>query len=203
MSDEENEEQFARRADNWLKGLSEDRTEAFNAACRHFRPALRRFVENRLHSRLQSQTGASDIMQSAFTSLWKKLEPDNALASGSEEMLWRHLLKIARRRLTRHWRKIYAKKRGSGRELNAASLVDDAEDACFEELVIEATNHQLEVDLIDIVEQLEPELQTIVAMRMASVPVAEIANELKCSKSRVERKIRLLGEQLGRILETD
>ncbi|WP_207397015.1 sigma-70 family RNA polymerase sigma factor [Bremerella alba] len=201
MSEPEKEdEQFAEYANGWLKSVADDQTKSFETVCRQFQPALRKFVENRLSPKLQNEIGASDIMQSAFVSLWKQLDSNTELEAGSTEELWRLLVTIARRRLSRHWRRIHAQKRGEGRELNASNLASDDQTARFEGLVIETTNQQLEIELNDAVAQLESELQTIVSMRLAGMTTREIANALQCSLSRIERKNRLINERLRRFM---
>lgn len=198
MNESENaDEQFA---DEWLKSVVEDHSPTFEAVCRLFQPALRRFVEKRLSPKLQNQTGASDIMQSAFVSLWKHMQPNAKIEVGSTEELWRLLVTIARRRLTRQWRRIHSQKRGEGRELNASNLTNNDQAERFKELAIESTNEQLEIELNDAVDQLETEQQTIVSMRLAGMTTREIASDLQCSVSRIERKNRLINERLRRLM---
>lgn len=204
MNDSEFEdEQFAAFADRWLESAANDQTQTFETVCRLFQPALRSFVEKRLSPKIQNQAGASDIMQSAFTSLWRRLETNAQVEAGSTEELWRLLVTIARRRLTRHWRKIHAKKRGAGREINATNLEQNDRINWFEELAIETTNQQLEIELSDAVGHLELEHQAIVSMRLAGMTTSEIATELQCSQSRIERKNRLINERLRRFMSDD
>lgn len=201
MNENESEcEQFIEFADRWLAAAESERTKSFETLCRSFQPALRRFVQQRLSPKLQSQTAASDIMQSAFMSLWKRLESYSKPAGASTENLWRLLITIARRRLSRHWRKIHAQKRGEGRSFNAADLSDEERNGQFEEMVIASTNEQMEIELNDAVNQLESEQQAITSMRLSGMTIGEIAEALQCSKSRIERKNRLIHEKLRRLM---
>ncbi|WDI41470.1 sigma-70 family RNA polymerase sigma factor [Bremerella sp. P1] len=161
-----------------------------------FQGRLRRFLERRMPNNLQVHTNASDVMQSAFLSLWRYLEKQEGTISLGDEELWRILVTIAKRKLSDKWRKLHAKKRGEGRVVTATDLEIERQ-ASFDQFVLKEMDHEVSDILDEITGKLEEECQVIASMRLAGMTNAEIASALNCSLRRIERKLHLIRSALG------
>lgn len=186
---------FSVLADSLLEDAEAAGPDEFDRIWQRFHQALKSYVQRRLSPRLRARGQASDVIQSAFVSFWKKLEAGVTPPLDDDEHLWRYLVKIARRKLAKMWKRIYTKKRGAGKEFAEADLGSDQAELALAQLVLNETERQLEADLETILSRLDLETQTICSMKLASMTNREIAQEFGCSLRKVERK----GELLRRI----
>ncbi|QDT21807.1 RNA polymerase sigma factor [Gimesia chilikensis] len=157
-----------------------------------FHQVLKDYVERRISPQLQPHVGASDILQSAFLSLWRRLEDSSKPPLTDQDDLWGFLMTIARRKLARRWRQIQTQKRGAGNVITATDYTSSTSGAAFEEIFYEEVNQQLKLELEEASDRLDVECQTIISMKLTGMTNAEIANELKCSIRRIERKNNLI-----------
>ncbi|MFN3151577.1 sigma-70 family RNA polymerase sigma factor [Bremerella sp.] len=156
-----------------------------------FQGRLRQFLERRIPDHLQAHTNASDVMQSAFLSLWRYFQKQERPIQVGDEELWKLLVTIARRKLTDKWRKVLTKKRGEGRVITATDL-EVQRQTSFDQFVVQRMDQELVELLEDIEAKINEECQVIVSMRLAGMTNAEIATTLNCSLRRIERKLVLI-----------
>ncbi len=155
------------------------------------RQALREYVHRKLAPKLHAAGDASDVVQSAFASLWKKIESGDA-PTGDDEALNKYLVTIARRKLAKMWRRIYAKKRGEGKELNSLEATGDEPGNQLRKSMQEELQKQLEIDIETVLSRFDTEAQTIAAMKLTGMKNREIQEALNCTNRRVERNGSLL-----------
>jgi len=168
----------------------------FLSVWQSYQARLRHFLEGRIPNNLQTQTTASDVMQSAFLSLWRYFEKQDGPIQLGDEELWGLLVTIASRKLANKWRKVLAKKRGEGKVVSATDLQAQRKLA-FDQYVVRQMNHELTELMDELKFKLDEECQVIVSMRLAGMTNPEIATALNCSVRRVERKLVLIRSALS------
>lgn len=186
------QEQLPEYADSVLEEMQSAVSPRFEQVWSQFHRLLKNYVEQRLSPQLQPHAGASDILQSAFLSLWRRLEDPSKPPLTDQDDLWGFLMTIARRKLSKRWRQIQTQKRGGGNVITATDFTHSDAASSFEEIVYAEVNQQLKLELEEASDLLDVECQTIISMKLAGMTNAEIANELKCSVRRIERKNNLI-----------
>jgi len=179
-------------AESVLEEMQSTISPRFEQIWDRFHLVLKDYVECRISPQLQPHVGSSDILQSAFLSLWRRLEDSSKPPLTDQDDLWGFLMTIARRKLARRWRQIQTQKRGAGNVITATDYTSSTSGAAFEEIVYEEVNQQLKLELEEASDRLDVECQTIISMKLTGMTNAEIANELKCSTRRIERKNNLI-----------
>ncbi|HCO22284.1 MAG: hypothetical protein CME31_28330 [Gimesia sp.] len=179
-------------ADSMLQEMGSTLSPGFERIWDQFHELLKDYVQNRLSPQLQPEAGASDILQSAFLSLWRRLEDKSKPALTEQDDLWGFLMTLARRKLARRWREINTQKRGSGKVVTATDFTNGDANTSFDEIVFHEVNHQVRLELEEASQRLDLECQTIVSMKLAGMTNAEISKALNCSTRRIERKNNLI-----------
>lgn len=192
VSPDDSLEELPEFAESVLEEMQSTISPRFEQIWDRFHRLLKNYVEQRLSPQLQPHAGASDILQSAFLSLWRRLEDPSKPPLTDQDDLWGFLMTIARRKLSRRWRQINTQKRGGGKVISATDYTNSDAKSSFEEIVFEEVNQQLKLELEEASELLDIECQTIISMKLAGMTNAEIAEELKCSIRRIERKNNLI-----------
>lgn len=201
-SDLSGKSDFPARADELLQSLESVGQPEFDRIWSIFQSSLRAYLRKRIGPKLQNDVGASDVMQSAFLSLWKRLEDASKPPIEEHEELWKLLITIARRKLSKRWRQIYTQRRGEGRIFNGTDLAADGSSAAgiLETITIDEASSQITAEIDDLSECLDAECQTIVSMKLSGMTNEEIATALDCSKRRIERKNALIRKAFARQL---
>jgi len=193
---------FPAQADELLESIETGDRPDFARIWNAFQSSLHTYLRKRMSPKLNADAGVSDVMQSAFVSLWKRLEDASKPPVAEHDELWKLLITIARRKLSKRWRRIYAQRRGSGRVITGTDLAATGATGIFETLVIDEANNQITAEIEALSALLDTECQAIVSMKLSGMTNEEIAEALECSKRKIERKNVLIRKAFSQQLES-
>lgn len=159
-----------------------------------FFPRLQALTLRTLRFLPHRKEDAADAAQSAFVSFWKATEKSDILHTLDRNSLWRLLATIAVRKARKAIRRDFAEKRGGGRVTPFSALAESAS-LSLENLLAEVSTGDFDLVAEERLHSLPDELQQIAMLRLYNHTNAEIAELLKCSERRVDRKIRLIKSQ--------
>jgi len=167
---------------------------------RRYAQRLCQHVERLLASDLRARVGASDVVQSAFRSFFRRTREGQYQVDHSSD-LWRLLLKIALRKVLKQAERHRAGKRDVGTE----EAFDDHQ---LDVMVLANGPSPEEVvafyELLDyLLAGLNAAEQEIVQLRVAGYSTAEIAAKLRCSRWTVRRVLARVEARLGRWQKQD
>lgn len=170
-------------SDEGEEGIAEDE----EALVEQFQMRLLRLAHSRLPLRLRSRVDETDIVQSVFRSFFRR-NADQPYQFQERDDVWRLLATITLRKVGRAVRFHKQARRDVDRE-HAEEFTGDLsnqQDASASALAIM-------VELLDaIFDQLSPKHQRILALRLESYSVDEIAQQVSVSSRTVERALALV-----------
>lgn len=173
---------------------------AASVVYRRFAQRLIGLAHNQLDQRLRKKVDAEDVIQSVFKSVFQGLN-EGKFALVDWNSLWALLTAVAVNKC-RGWVDYYrAQARDVGREMAAP---DEATDANWQALDREPGPSEamaLTETLEEVLEGLEPREQEIVRRGLEGADVAEIAQQVGCTQSKVYRVLRLVRDRLERMRE--
>lgn len=156
-------------------------------------PRMLQLAQSRMNPVVAARLDPSDAVQSAFTSFWKKAQGDGFAGELRTNNLWNLLRTILLRKLGKKYRSLTAQKRGAQRELNEAAFSTLGDEGnLLGQLPGKAAEPGMRLELAELLNKLDEECQTIVAMRLAGYTNAEIAQILGCTERKIERKLHVV-----------
>ena len=156
-------------------------------------PRLLALARKTLQGRPSRSAGPEDAVQSAFISFWQRAEDGRFVGDVDRNQLWNLLGLITVRKALKQAERERSQKRGGGRVIPEHALVDRSGRPMSFDEIAEATP-SLEFDLVceELLGMLDEESRTIALQRLMGYKNREIADELKCTERKVERKLQLI-----------
>ena len=187
----------------YLLRLREGEQSAAKGIWNHYFPRLKSLAERALRGRRQQIADAGDAVQDAFVSFCQRIEAGKFQEATRREDLWNLLATITTRKVHRQLKRERAKKRGGGQTITLGdSDVVDPRPISKTDLG-DLSTVQLDIECEALFQLLDPELVTFALLRMMEYEVKEIAKQMDCSVSKVERKLRLVRACWQQELEAD
>lgn len=173
----------------WIDLLAAGQTQAAEQLWRHVSVRLEEFARQKLDVQTRRRYDESDAANSAFHSLCGGLA-DGSLEAGNRDAFWGLLAVITSRKISAQRRSASRKKRGGGAERGESG---------FGVAGINATkDNQLTPDVLAEVSEScdrllnaipDETMKTIVLLKFQGATNGEIADEMKCTRRTVERKL--------------
>lgn len=162
-----------------------------------FSRRLQSLVDRKLDPRLRRLVDVEDVVQSAFGSLFKRLDAHD-IEVRSVSSLWFLLVQIAERRCVRYARKMLAAKRDVRQTVSTNATTDD-ERTPFELIAQGPTAEQI-VETQELLEKtmegLDDETCRILLLDLHGLTDQEISKEVGCCERTVRRKKNLYRTRL-------
>lgn len=195
-----------------LRGLKAGDKLAANEIISRFYERVVRAADRRLEGCVNRATSGEDVAASVFESLWKRA--DNAGFADEElkdcDELWRLLCKITSFKTLDHMRREKAQKRGGGEvrgesvfmkpnedsQNGLGQIADDFESVC----AVVGFREEFERMIAALEDQT---LSEIVMLRLEGSTVKEIATHFDRSDRWVKRKLALIRDSWGQMVDAD
>lgn len=177
----------------WIVQLKNGNREAAQQLWERYYRRLVELARKRLYGRVSTAVSdENDVAQSAFASFYHAAEQGRFPQLADSDDLWRVLLTITQRKITRRFRYQNAAMRRhqaadtwSQEEIDLDSLPSDEPTPDFCVAAVESFN--------ELMRKLQgANLRSVAIMRMEGYTNVEIAANIGCSLSTVERKLRLI-----------
>ena len=173
----------------WINQLADGNQQAAEQLWQHISTRLLEFARQKLNSEICRRYDENDAANSAFHSLCRGLA-DGRMEAESRDAFWGLLAVITSRKISAQLRYLNRQKRGVGAVLGESGFGD----AGINEV---ADNQQTPDVLAEITESCtlllnaipDETMKTIVLLKFQGATNGEIANELKCTRRTVERKL--------------
>lgn len=176
--------------------------DAFEPLWDHFFPRLVGLARKRLSGRAAMAHDAEDAAQAALISFWTQIRSGEYLQDLCRGSLWNLLATITVRKVGKQLRNESAARRGDGRVLPAADL---AGTESLAEMLTVLPTQELDGQAAELMESLPEDLQQIAIRRLFGHSTEEIADQLECSRRKIQRKLEIVrlrwAELLGISLE--
>jgi RNA polymerase sigma factor (sigma-70 family) len=176
----------------WLHQLKAGNREAAQAIWQRYYRRLTGLARKRLSDRIgRGAADENDIAQSAFASFYRAAEQGRFPQLSNSSDLWRLLIVITQRKISRRLRDQNCRKRRPG----SVGHAEWAEPVNLDEIAGSEPTPQFCAIAIESFRELlnqlgDDVLRTVAVMKMEGYTNEEISNRLKCSLSTVERKLR-------------
>lgn len=176
--------------------------EAFTPLWDRFFPRLVGLARKRLSGRAAASDDAEDAAQAALISFWSQIRSGEYLQDLCRGSLWNLLATITVRKVGKQLRNEGAARRGEGRVLPAADL---AGTESLADMLTVLPTQELDVQAAELMESLPEDLQQIAILRLFGHSTDEIADQLDCSRRKIQRKLEIVrlrwSELLGIAIE--
>ncbi len=180
-----------------LRRLKDDPEAALDGLFRRYADRLARLVRGRVEARFRAGVGASDVVQEALFSFFRR-QSERPFELASEEALWGLLAQITLFKCGKMVRALAARKRGGGQVLPLGASdgwdVADEEPTPEEALICEETV----AALLGGLRGLE---QDICRLRLEGLSGQEIAERLNLTEETVSRKLRKVKDRLVELVD--
>ena len=182
----------------WINQLSAGDGQAAGQLWRHISARLEEFARQKLNAQTRRRYDEHDAANSAFHSLCRGLA-DGRMEAESRDAFWGLLAVITSRKISAQRRSANRQKRGGGAELGESGFGD----AGINEVADNQPAPEILAEINESCGQLlnaipDETMKTIVLLKFQGATNGEIADELKCTRRTVERKLerirRIWGE---------
>lgn len=158
-----------------------------------FFPRLRGLARRTLAGYPQRVADADDAAQSAFLSFWRQAEQGHLSPDLDRSNLWSLLAAITVRKALKQVRRELAQKRGAGKVLGESALAGPAGSGRgLEAIVGEFSASDFDIHCEELLEMLDEGLRVFAVLRLMGQTNREIAQILRCTERKVERKLNLI-----------
>lgn len=157
-------------------------------------PRLLGLARKTLAGRPQRVADEEDVAQCAFASFVRRVQEGSFGAGLNRDDVWSLLGVFAVRKAKKQVRRENAAKRGEGRVIDEAGLAARNEDLGLDSFADVPVGH-FDLHCEELLGQLEDELRTIAVLRMLGHTNREIAEQLRCTERRIERKLAVIRER--------
>jgi RNA polymerase sigma factor (sigma-70 family) len=159
-------------------------------------PRVTALARRTLAGRLQRSSDADDAAQSAFISFWQRVERGRMPAEPNRDGLWRLLATITVRKARKQLERERAAKRGGGRVIGEDQLArggaGESGWATLDELAGDLATHEFDLHCAELLLTLDAEQRNIALLRLMGHGTEEIAEQLGCTRRKVQRKLELV-----------
>lgn len=155
-------------------------------------PRLTGLAEQTLAGRRIGMVDAGDAVQSAWISFWKKLDGDQLSSQLTREDFWNVLGLMVVRKVRRQIRRDSAAKRGGGQVLRESELQVDGDSGGLNDWAAGLSAADFDLHSEELLGLLDEECRRIAVLRLLGHLNREIAEELKCTERKVQRKLELI-----------
>ena len=180
----------------WLIGVKRGESTAAQRLWERYFDRLVHLARKKLAGTKPGIGDEEDIALCAFATFCQAAKQGRFSFLKDRDGLWRLLIQITARKVVDQLRRDGRQKRGGGQVRGDSALVDvvgDAPTPEFAAMVAEETRLLLE--------QLAPQLRPLALAKLEGYRNDEIADQLECSVSTVERKLRLIRDIWKRRVE--
>ncbi len=171
----------------WLLGVKQGESTAAQRLWERYFDRLVHEARKKLAGARPRIVDEEDIALSAFDSFCRAAQRGRFTSLKDRDGLWRLLIRMTAQRAVDQLRREGRQKRGGGQVRGDSALIDvvgDAPTPEFAAMMADETRRLLEV--------LDPELRPVALAKLEGYSNGEIAEQLDCSVSTVERKLRLI-----------
>lgn len=177
----------------FYRRLSDGDHDAAAKLWQHFGHRLEALARKKLAGRNQRMSDAEDAVQSAFASFCQRVERGDFPQDANRDDLWRILGTITVRKALKHQRRENAEKRGGGRVRGESSVAGfSSEPFLLDQAVQHIPATDFDLSCQELLDQLDESCRKVVVMKLLGQTNNEIVQQLGCSLSTVERKLRLI-----------
>ena len=181
---------------HWIQALRGGDPDAAQKLWERYFPRLVGLARKRLQGARRRVEDEEDVALSAFKSFWRGARQGRFTQLADRNDLWRLLVVITARKAIDVWRR---EGRGGGRVAGESALLDPAgsADAGIDQVVGSAPTPEFAAEVAQECQRLldllgDDELRSIAVLKMEGHTNEEIAEQLGCSLSKVERRLRLI-----------
>lgn len=181
-----------------LTSLSGGTQHDFQEVWNRYFPRLEALTLKTLHHLPHRHEDAADAAQSAIISFWQTTKQAGTVRSLDRNSLWKLLATIAVRKARQVIRREFAEKRGGGKVAPFSALTESANQSLEETLTEVSTSDfdfAVEERLLSLPDE---EMQQIALLRLYNHSNSEIADLIRCSQRRVDRKLRVIKSHWSR-----
>jgi len=176
----------------WIDQLSNGNSQAAEQLWRHISVRLQEFARQKLDPQIRRRYDEHDAANSAFHSLCRGLA-DGRIEAENRDALWGLLAVITSRKISAQRRRTNRQKRGGGAERGESGFAELG-DAGING--VDSNQHTPDVlaEVFESCAQLldaltDETMKTIVSLKFQGATNREVADELKCTRRTVERKL--------------
>ena len=180
----------------WIDGLRQGDESAARKVWQHFAKRLCDATRHRIHPKTRRVYDEEDAAVSAFRSLCAGVTAGRFPDLNDREGLWRLMLVIASRKVTRRHRHDQQQRRDVRRNLEESVFCLAADSGCarLEQFASREPTPEFQAEFVEtsiaLFENLqEPALLEIAQLKVEGYGDSEIAERLNCSRQAVQRKI--------------
>jgi len=156
-------------------------------------PRLLGLARKTLAGRPQQIADADDAVQSAFASFYQRARRGDFPGPLGRDDLWNLLGLFTVRKARRQARREGAQKRGGGKVVGEAALARaDGTPLRLDEIAGTLPAAEFDLSCEELLLQLDAELRVFAVLRLLGYRNREIADALRCTERKVERKLALI-----------
>jgi len=180
----------------WLLGVKRGESTAAQRLWERYFDRLVHLARKKLAGAKPRTADEEDIALSAFDSFCRAARKNRFTSLKDRDGLWRLLIQMTAQKAVDQLRREGRQKRGGGQVRGESALIDvvgDAPSPEFAAMMADQTRRLLEL--------LTPPLRRVAVAKLEGYSNSEIAEQLNCSVSTVERKLRLIRKTWKREVE--
>jgi DNA-directed RNA polymerase specialized sigma24 family protein len=176
----------------WIDQLCDGNQQAAEELWQFISVRLHDFAKRKLDSQTRRQYDENDAANSAFHSLCRSLEEGRSTAE-NRDALWGLLAVITSRKISAHRRYLNRQKRGGG-TVSGESGFDEFGDAGINAIGSQQQTPDVLAEVSESCAQLldalpDETMKKIVLLKFQGAKNEEVADELKCTRRTIERKL--------------
>lgn len=176
----------------WIDQLSDGNQQAAEQLWRHISQRLHEFAQQKLDRQIRRRYDEDDAANSAFHSLCRGLV-DGRLEAENRDALWGLLAVITSRKISAQRRYLKRQKRGGGAvrgESGFAEFGDAGINAIVGNQHTPAVLAEVSESCVQLLDAIPDEsMKQIVLLKFQGTTNGEVAEELKCTRRTIERKL--------------
>ena len=183
----------------WIEQVRQSDDEAIKHVWQHFADGLQEYARGKIHPKTRRVYDEQDAVQSMFLSLCQGLKADRYPDLQNRDNLWRLMLVMTGRKISKRHRFDRQLKRDNRRLLTDSYFVQNSQDRNSPNLYPSAAEPtpELLAEFADtssaLIEALGTDnLKDVALLRIEGLDDCEIASRLQCSRSTVQRRLVMI-----------
>ncbi len=187
----------------WIEGAKLGDSLALQNIWAGYYAKIVRQANNGLQGNAGRVSDGEDVATSVFESFFRAAQENRFPDLADRTQLWQLLLRMTERKLIDYRRRQQRQKRGSGKQRGeSAFAIPGAGNRGIENVPGNEPGPDLVILLRDLLSNLaDEELQAIAVAKLKGYENAEIAKQLDCSTSTIERRLRLIRKKWSILAE--
>lgn len=187
----------------WIQGAKLGDSRALQEIWAGYADQLVGIANRGLGESARRASDGEDVAISVFESFFRAAREDRFPDLADRTQLWRLLLRMTERKVIDHRRRNQRQKRGGGRQRGESAIDVAVTDARgMENVAGKESSPDLPAMLRELLASLsDGELESIAVAKLKGYENAEIAQQLNCSPSTIERRLRLIREKWSALVE--